>query len=167
MWKTAKTLRRMSWRRKMVLSETVLNTAIAWIMVRMLPYWIWRRWLGHPVPLDSFPKKIVVPGRSDDITLADITWAHKRLGHMSKGVFTCLMLGVSARAMLSRRGIESILVLGAGRRRDGVNLLLGAHAWVIHGTFDIAGGGERNEYTPVAAFGPKRMTDTNATKPVK
>ncbi|MEM9571910.1 MAG: lasso peptide biosynthesis B2 protein [Pseudomonadota bacterium] len=164
MWNAITVFVRMSWRRKRLLWEAFVNTFTAWIMVRLLPYRIWKRWLGHPVSLDVIPLEIVVPGPADGIMLADIAWAHKRLGQVSKGVFTCLMLGFSARAMLRRRGIESILVLGAGRNGDGGNRQLGAHAWVIHKTFDIAGGGERNEYSPVAAFGPKRTTTANSTK---
>lgn len=167
MWNAITAFGRMPLRRKSVLWEAFRNTLVAWIMVRLLPYRVWKRWLGRPVSLDIVPREIAVPGAADGIMLSDIAWAHKRLGQSSRGVFTCLMLGFSARAMLGRRGAEGILVLGAGRTTGEKKTELGAHAWVIHGRYDIAGGGERKDYSPVAAFGLKRTTEFDSIEPLK
>lgn len=145
--------KKMTPHRRWILCEAMANTMVAWTMIRLLPYKLWKRWLGNPVPLGDLPPEISMPGPNDGESLADIAWAHRRLSTASRETFTCLMLGFSARAMLRRRGCESVLVLGVARNGTGQIGALGAHAWLVHQQFDIAGGRERHEYAPVAAYG--------------
>lgn len=143
---------RLSLRRKRVLAEAFANTALAWIMIKFVPYSIWRRRLGQPVPLVNIPSTNSDFKPINDGKLRDIAWAHAVLTQKFGSHFTCLMLGFSARAMLRRRKYKSVLVLGVGRGDEGMKNALGAHAWVVHRDFDIAGGQTPKDYSAVAAF---------------
>lgn len=139
--------------RQRLLIEAIANTALAWCMIKCLPYSIWRIWLGPQVDLSTLPDTLHLPDRKAYPSLADIHWAHARLRKHFRPSFTCLMLGFSARAMLRRRRVNSVLVLGVSRKCANQKGGLRAHAWVIQGQNDIVGGANRLDYIAVSAHG--------------
>lgn len=151
MFRLLKKLGGLSRSKKVILLEAYGRAAVALIMIRVLPYSFWRRWLGTPVSLSSVPLDIVQPNLEAGQELTDIVWAYGALSRHAR-YFTCLMLGFSARALCRRRGFPSVMVLGVERETKKAKLNLNAHAWVVHREFDIAGGAQRKGYTAVAAY---------------
>ncbi|MEO1187952.1 MAG: lasso peptide biosynthesis B2 protein [Pseudomonadota bacterium] len=139
-------------RRQLVLAEALFRTLIAWGMIRLLPFRLWRRWLGQEVPLDSLPRRSWRPKHIKDSVIGDVVWAHAIIEARLEVVFTCLMIGFSSRAMLRRRGYDSLLVLGVGRSGDQQDKNLAAHAWVVYRDWDISGGTNKHEYSAVSAY---------------
>jgi len=66
---------------------------------------------------------------------------------------TCLVAALAARAMLRRRGMDSVLRFGVRRGADG---RLGAHAWLEAGGGIVCGGPEAEGFAPLAGFARKR-----------
>jgi hypothetical protein len=130
----------------------MLGTAAAWIMIRLVPYRIWRSRLGTPVPLASSQLRGVAARVSDKEPLKEIAWAHGLLARLFGKQFTCLMLAFSARGMLRRRKMPSLLVLGVKRSPGVTAKRLGAHAWVLSGNFEVVGGDSGGGYAPIAAY---------------
>jgi Transglutaminase-like superfamily len=142
---------RMPPRRKLALAEAFVGTALAWALIRLAPYALWRASLGAPVPLQAEPMTGRSARASGDRVLQDIAWAHVWLARLFKTRFTCLMLALSARGMLRRRGMTSVLVLGVKRGAERDNRL-GAHAWILSRGYEIVGGDTRDGHVPVAAY---------------
>ena len=141
----------LSYRKKCMMVEAYTRAFVALIMIRLLPYSFWRRWLGKSVPLRTVPNEIEAPDPTVHQELGDIYWTYEVLARHAS-YLTCLMLGFSARALMRRRGLPSILVLGVERESAQSNPNLNAHAWVVHQAFDIAGGAQKSGYTAVAAY---------------
>jgi hypothetical protein len=138
-------------RRKLMLAEALTCTAAAWALVTVMPYTAWRSRLGEAVPLASASLTGASALAAGCPLLEDIAWAHTVLARLFGGRFTCLMLALSARAMLQRRRLPTLLVLGVRRGpEDGSKL--GAHAWVLSQGIEIVGGDTRSGHTPVAAY---------------
>ncbi len=83
--------------------------------------------------------------------------AAKQIGQaiqiMSRHTFwqtKCFVQALTAKKMLNRRGIPSILYLGMAKDK---NKKLTAHAWVISNTILITGGRNINRFTVVSQFG--------------
>lgn len=136
----------------MIFAGAMLNTIIAWSMIRLMPYRFWQRWLGEPIPLSDLPCDTNMPDRYLGHPLGDIIWAHAVLRRRFSKHFTCLMLAFSARAMLRRRGYPSVLVLGVNRDQDTSERSLGAHAWVVYQQYEVSGGEEKESFAAVAAY---------------
>lgn len=90
--------------------------------------------------------------RCGRVLLEDVAWAHDLLARRFPRHFTCLMLAISARAMLRRRKAPRLLVLGAKRNRGVPSAPLAAHAWVISEGIEVVGGDTREGHVPVAAY---------------
>jgi hypothetical protein len=141
----------MSMRRKALFLEALFYTFLAWAMVRLTPYTLWRSQLGRSTPLPPAANG----GGSLSLRpspVQDVAWAHARLEEMFGQRFTCLMLALSASWMLRRRKLPSTLILGTRRSPGQGPRLLGAHAWVLSGGFEVVGALGGKDYVPVAAF---------------
>ena len=138
--------------RRQILIEALIRTSFAWVMIKSLPYSVWKRWLGTAVPIDTLPTELSRPDRSADCLLVDINWAHDAIERRMGSVFTCLMLAFSSRAMLRSRGQLGVLVLGLDRGGQKLKFDLRAHAWVVSGETVISGGGSFKSHHAVAAF---------------
>lgn len=135
------------WSQKALLLEAAGWLALAWLLVRALPFRFWSRWLGTQSSGEVGLAGAVRDPRVSDICLA-ITTITARLGDR----LTCLMLAMAAQWMLSRRRISSSLVLGARTEQDAQKrLILKAHAWVRVGS-DIVLGHHEEGYTPISSF---------------
>jgi hypothetical protein len=93
--------------------------------------------------------------RYDARLLADVRWAITSVNRTFGGRFTCLMQGMAAKAMLTRRGVANTLVLGAKLNRGEQSADAGAmaaHAWLRVGPDIVLGGEVRGEFVPVTSY---------------
>jgi hypothetical protein len=137
-------------RRKLMFMEALARASAAWVMIKLLPYRLWRRRLGILMskpppeePLDAVRNRVV----------DDVAWAHHALQRLFGTSFTCLMLAVSARDMLATRGVKSHLFLGVERRTRPTNEdPLGAHAWVKAENRYVVGESRNSQFVIVAIY---------------
>lgn len=145
-----KTLRRfvqLPWARQSLLMEAAWWLALAWLLVRALPFRFWSHWLGEPAPGEANPTSAGSNARAGDTCWAVIA-INTRLG----GRFTCLMLAMAAHWMLSRRRISSSLVLGTLTEQDAdKRLAIKAHAWLRVGG-QVVLGNHDGRYTAISSF---------------
>lgn len=142
----------LSARKKFLLLEALTRVVIAWFLIRIIPYRMWRRLLGRP---ESGVEPEVNLGEEQLAIAREIAWAHQAIYRTFGSAFTCLMLALSARNMLLKRGMSSTIVLGVERHsRGGQCRQTGAHAWVKLGPMFITGEEGCGRFTPVAAFRP-------------
>jgi hypothetical protein len=99
---------------------------------------------GAPVELGRLPEEL----RARAVSLA-LARAQRRLPWKT----SCLVAALAARAMLRRRGIDSVLRFGVRRGADG---RLGAHAWLEAGGGVVCGGPAAEGFAPLAGFARKR-----------
>lgn len=140
--------------RKVLLAETVLRTASAWVLIRLTPYKFWGSRLGLPVPVPEEQASIRAGRASWTRLMDDVAWSHHVVSRVFGTTFTCLMLALSARGLLSSRGASGVLVLGVRLREGGPSSVraMGAHAWVVSGGAVLVGEMEMAGHTPVAAY---------------
>lgn len=136
-----------------MLAEAISRVSFAWVIVRLLPYKLWRRRLGVLSPLRA-SDEVAQPVKGEQQQLArDVAWAHGVIERSFGSLFTCLMLALSARDMLARRGLASTIILGVERHtRGNREKRMGAHAWVKLGDCYIVGKEGSERFTPVAAY---------------
>lgn len=131
--------------------EALCRVCAAWMMIKMLPYAIWCRKLGCRV--DS-QRNEGMPDLRQSQVIGDVTWVHAMLEWAFGARFSCLMLALSARNMLARRGIESSLILGVERSRHhqaGENIFR-AHAWVNAMSYCVVGASGSERFIEVACY---------------
>jgi hypothetical protein len=136
--------------RKLVLAEASLCALGAWVLVRCIPYGVWRSKWGASVPLATIQTDGSLVSSSSDSDFAEIAWALQKIERFAGAHVTCLMLAKSAQMMLGRRGFSSVLILGVNRGME--TGMLGAHAWVVCNGVSIVGGEQQSGNVPVAAF---------------
>lgn len=145
-----KTLRRFAqlpWPRQALLLEAAGWLALAWLLVRVLPFRVWSRWLGT-----QSPGEVDLAGAKRDPRVRDICLAITAIGTRLGDRLTCLMLAMAAQWMLSRRRISSSLVLGTRTEQDAQKrLLLKAHAWIRVGSGVVLGHHEEG-FIPISSF---------------
>lgn len=138
---------RLPWYRKALLLEATCWLAVAWCLVRGLPFRFWSRWLGHQAAGEDDMSNA---GR--DPRVREICWSITAINARLGGRFTCLMLAMAAQWMMHRRRISCCLVLGTLTEQDiERRLSLKAHAWVRDATGVVLGDlGE--PYVPISSF---------------
>jgi hypothetical protein len=145
---------RRSWRlpltRKLMYVEAFVRLTTAWLLIRLVPYSMWRGLMGQPGEATS-PEMTNERGQAIATEIASLHFVvHRVCGTR----FTCLMLALSARGMLKVRGIPSELVLGVNRKsNDRTASKLGAHAWVTSCSVEVIGHEGSETFIPVAAYG--------------
>ena len=130
--------------------EAAIRLISAWVLIRFVPYSMWRALLGHAGPSPYAG----LTGEADKAAAVEIASLHFVIQRVFGTRFTCLMLALSARGMLKLRGIPSELILGVNRKSADRNASkLGAHAWVISCSVDVIGQEESEGFIPVATYG--------------
>jgi hypothetical protein len=126
------------------------------VCIRLLPYSVWKSVLGEAVHLEHDstlgPFQAIAERNT---TLTEIAWVHARFERAARGVFTCLMIAISARGMLAARGVSSVLILGVRKKRQEKaigDVSLGAHAWLVCCGTIVVGAEQQAGHAPVAAF---------------
>ena len=135
--------------RRRLLVEAAGELARAAGLVRLRPFRHYRAGLGEAVGPEVRP---AWTGRMDE--LRDIRWALTRLNALAGDRFTCLMLAIAGKRMLTRRAIPNALVLGARRERAGEAGTTGmaAHAWLRVGEGVLLGADAVAGNTPIVSF---------------
>jgi hypothetical protein len=139
-------------RRKLILIEAITGLTSAWLLVKLAPYAMLRARLGMPLPMANAPSIGSVAIESDNGAVRDVAWGHQAGRRVFGTRFTCLMYALSARRMLSRRKISSVLVLGVRLSEKAASERLAAHAWLVADGNVIVGREEILGHAPIAAF---------------
>lgn len=136
--------------RKVMYVEAAVRLVSAWALIRLVPYSIWRGLLGQAGLLPD----ATLATESDRVVAVEIASLHFVIHRVFGTRFTCLMLALSARGMLKRRGIPSELILGVNRKsEDRSASKLGAHAWVTSCSVEVIGHEGNATFIPVATYG--------------
>ena len=78
-----------------------------------------------------------------------VAWAVRGAAARTPWSSSCLTQSLSGFAMLRRRGIRGTVYLGVGK--DGAGDL-NAHSWLVSGGRILTGAGERDAFSPIAAY---------------
>ncbi len=135
--------------RKLMYVESFFRLMSAWALIRLVPYALWRGLLGKPGS-SSDGKHASDENKAIAVEVASVHFViHRVFGTR----FTCLMLALSARGMLSLRGVPSELILGVHRKpTDTRDQKLGAHAWVTSCSVEVIGHEGNDTFLPVATY---------------
>ncbi len=134
----------------MLALEALVWLIAAWLIVRLVPF---RRWRGLLGPVLATPQ----PDQPADDLSPELSAQAKGVGWGIEAVSrdlpwkaTCLMRALAGRQMLRRRGLQSMVALGA-RSSNAENLE--AHAWLITQGQVLLGASEAVGYKPLVHFG--------------
>lgn len=145
--------------RKLLFLETLWRTTSALVLIRLTPYNVWRSQLGVLVPIPQLLADVGATHAPRTRLMDDVAWSHSVAARLFRKHFTCLMLALSARGMLTSRGTPSVLVLGVRLREGKLTSVraMGAHAWIISGGTVLVGEKEMAGHTPVAAYVRRKL----------
>jgi hypothetical protein len=138
-------LRTYSWEQRLLLLEACLWLGMARALLLTMPF----QQSGRLLRLDRCDPLALQA--ASDLQLpraASVGWAVEVAAQHTPWQSLCLAQGLAAAAMLKRRRIAGVLVLGV--RHDGASALL-AHAWVRCGSLTLTGKTSQ-PFTPIAAF---------------
>jgi hypothetical protein len=123
-------LRRLPWRRRLLLAEAVLNLAASWLAIHALPY----RWLikGFRRPLRG-PQ---VRGEGRTYRVNEVRWAVDAASRGLPWRMKCFPRAVAAWWMLRRRGIPTVLYYGGATTAERG---LTTHVWLQDGSHGVVG----------------------------
>lgn len=129
--------------------EAFFSLVWHWTLIRFVPYQIWKRFLGMKVQSED----LWIDGDVDEIVIQQVGQVFAGLRSAFGLRFTCLMLALSARKLLSRRGVNATLVL-AVKPKERASLTHGmeAHAWVIVRDIVIVGGEYMTGFIPIGYY---------------
>lgn len=137
--------------RKKLLLIAAVELLRAWRLVRLKPFSRYADTLGEL----HHGEHIDIRSPACDALLDDVHWALKKLNKIARGRFTCLMLAIAAKRILSQNGQANTLVLGVRPDQGHGDDPIGAHAWLRAGTRIITGKNERKGHIPVASYHSK------------
>ncbi|MGC2856652.1 lasso peptide biosynthesis B2 protein [Novispirillum sp. DQ9] len=132
-------------RKVLARTEATAALIVAWILVFIVPFRWSRRFFGPMTSATDQP-----PHRPSPPHLARAKIVTRRLYHVAHSLpwhSSCLVLALSGRMILARRGIRGSVV------RFGVKVENGrvdAHAWLMLGTTTLLGEKEAEGYQPLA-----------------
>ena len=135
-------------RRRLLLEAAGELARAAWL-VRMRPFSHYRNDLGRPLGPEIRPDP---SGRLDEARA--VRSALLRINQAVGGRFTCLMLAMAGKRMLTRRGIPNALVLGARRAASTKTpeRNLTAHAWLQINEGVLLGSSAMTVHTPIVIY---------------
>jgi len=141
-------LTRLTASQKRATLEAVLWLLGSMLLIKLVPFRYWSRFLGVKMAVDSLEETPHCPDLS-----REVSQTIRRVNRIFRGRFTCLMQAVAGKAMLNRRGIPNTLVLGARTiRGNNGELKMEAHAWLKCGAIILLGGEVHDRFTAVAQF---------------
>ena len=130
-----------SFKKAVLRIEIVLGLAFARLLIKLVPFRLWRRTLG---PIDGSGPQTPPQLSAKQIKQAgDIGRIIKRLARKQKFEAVCFPQAIAGRWVLKRRGIPSQIVLGS-RRDDTKDIAL--HAWLKVGDIVVTGQDEYEKY---------------------
>ncbi len=118
--------------------EALVQIALVWATIRLLPPGKLRRWLEPRPGLAEPPLQLA----------QDLRRVMRFVGPVLPRRTHCLICAVAARAMLARRGYGSTLSLGADLSKSAI----AAHAWLSAGSIIVTGRENMTNYREVRRF---------------
>lgn len=141
-----RTFMRLPWRVRWMLCEAVIGSG-------------WYRFVMLHRPFGKIAAHLGQSGLETDDhnpdrqTVRQIAWAVAAVCKRTPWQSKCLVQALTARKMLTRRGISCTLYMGARRNDQGE---MQAHAWLRSGTVYVTGGDGKEEYAVTSVFGTER-----------
>jgi hypothetical protein len=141
-------------RRRVLAAEAVAWLLLARLALVFIPFGRLSRHLGTFLP-PAEARAVQARGQptQDQAHLAaEVGWAVTRSARYVPFKAVCLPQAMAARVMLKRRGVRSVLHLGAAR---GTEMPLDAHAWVDAAGVEVTGYPVAEGFAEIACFGQK------------
>lgn len=151
-WKSKATrLVQVDWRERGLLAEAVVRLAFARFRIAGQPFRKIAATLGVFVPpADPRIAQAKEPGPEDQARLArEVGWAVTRAASHVPFKAVCLPQAMAAHAMLRRRGVDSVMHLGARRSEEKP---IDAHAWLDAAGVEVTGYPLQQGMTEIGAF---------------
>lgn len=141
------------WRRKLLVAEAATSLFVARVSILIFPFRELVKAFGDIVPPDE-PRALARGAgegpRADQVrTAKDVGWAVRSTGRFMPFKCVCLQQAMAAHAMLKRRGVSSVMHLGAGR---GAGRSLNAHAWLDAAGVEVTGYPVAENLRDIACF---------------
>lgn len=149
--------RRLRWRDRALLAETLLVITLTRLALVTLPF-------RHVVRLAATRPAKPCADDSQAQSIDRTRWAIRAVARRVPFRAMCLEQGLTARVLLRRRGVATTLHYGVAKDGEG---RLSAHLWVRAGALDVIGTENADQFTPVATFPPREragdmLTDDHA-----
>jgi Transglutaminase-like superfamily len=138
-------------RRRALLIEAVVGLLAARLALIFIPFPRLARRIGVFVP-PSDPRALTAKAKAapEQTRLAEsISWAVTRAARYVPFKAVCLPQAIAARLMLERRGIRSVMHLGAAKRMEKP---LDAHAWLDAAGVEVTGYPVAADFAEIACF---------------
>jgi hypothetical protein len=139
------TYKRLSKTEKRMFWHACRLSVLFMIIVHLLPYKLYKRFLGKPLNSDEFLE--IEPSRVKTVEI--IHRSVKRSGKYLPWPHKCLINAIVAKRLLNKQNIPSVLCLGVAKT-PGEGLK--AHAWVKCGTIVVTGKRGMEKYKAVSWF---------------
>jgi len=136
--------RRLSWRDRLLILETLISITLASVAIAILSFRsvVSRASRMHrPTPLST---------ESTEDFVARLRWAITAVAARVPWRAVCFQQGLAAHLMLRRRGIASVIYYGAAQAPEAGELA--AHVWVRAGPLDVIGCENASRYALLATF---------------
>lgn len=140
--------RRLNWRDRTLLAEALLLLSCARLAIVLLPFRKVTRFASTR-PSRELPDDAQVQIRR-------VRWAIRAVARRVPFRAMCLEQGLTARAMLHRRGVPTTLYYGVAKDEGG-HLI--AHLWARWGSTDVIGTEALERFTLLATFPPVDKAD--------
>jgi hypothetical protein len=136
--------------RRALLIEATLCLLLARTALAVIPFPYLARWLGTFVPSnDPRVTRARANGRREHVTMArEVGLAVTRAARHLPFRAVCLPQAMSARVMLKRRHVPSVLHFGAAKGND----RLDAHAWLEAASVEVTGYPVPKDFAELACF---------------
>lgn len=139
-----KTFLSFTFKDKVLLLEALLLTGIARVIMLLIPFQKYKRYIGTHNEETPYETDI-----NHYETIKKVAWAVSSISRYTPWESKCLVQALTAQRMLKKRRISSTLYLGVAK--DGGDGLK-AHAWLRCGQIFVTGGYNKNEFKEVAKF---------------
>jgi hypothetical protein len=127
---------RTAWPRRGLVAEACVHLVIVETKLRLFPL----KWQGMrdlvPAAASPFVEQPAGGGQFKRQAALDVGWAVTRIGAYFPLSAMCLAQALAARAMLRRRGIDSIMHVGVARSQEAA---FEAHAWLEAAGVEVTG----------------------------
>ena len=138
----------LSLRDRALFSEAALRLGIACLSVKLMPLrWVLR---GLRVHGGNEPREELSPAQLE--LSRRIRWSIRVAARHMPWRAVCLQQSLTAKAMLSSRGIPAVLYFGVRKSAD-VTHSLQAHAWVCAGQVEVTPRQAQGDFTVTAMLG--------------
>ncbi len=129
--------------RRGLLLEAVLGLTLARLSLRFLPFRQLKPFFNRPV------RGPQVEGRQRERLRKEVAWAIEKAARLLPGETVCFPRGITAQAMLRRRGVSTTLYYGVttGSKNGST-----AHVWVQDGVQGVVGYRDTETYHILARY---------------